>query len=219
MTWVQNARVCLWWNVKGYNQYERTDGSSGKNRVSLRIRRGKEIGGKKKKKVDWLVQGSILCILNQKHDFFPSSVISASFEKDQSTLVIKEAINDQCNIIKWMRAGSYKVLIKDWEYKKRLLSLNVVCCQGLIFNASDILAYPVQEMYAEGGSNAGEGLQQVQTSENWKACVTSHKQVNTRRKLFSLGVGTAFWKQMVVRKFRLGLWRGFCRVRSSRTFW
>lgn len=48
MTWVQNARVCLWWNVKGYNQYERTDGSSGKNRVSLRIRRGKERGGKKK---------------------------------------------------------------------------------------------------------------------------------------------------------------------------
>lgn len=45
--------------------------------------------------------------------FFPSSVVSASFEKDQSTLVIKEAINDQCNIIKWMRTGSYDVLIKD----------------------------------------------------------------------------------------------------------
>lgn len=49
MTWVQNACVCLWWNVKGYNQYERTDGSSGKNRVSLRIRRGKERRKKKKK--------------------------------------------------------------------------------------------------------------------------------------------------------------------------
>lgn len=105
-------------------------------------------------------------MLNQNQEFLPSCVVSASFEEDQSIVIVKAATKDQCHITNQMKVGSYTVLVKDWKCRARLLYPNIVLHQGLIFSTSYF-----QEKYTKSGIDAEEDLQERQGSENWKVHV------------------------------------------------